>query len=70
MIYCTKKQEHSFSILKAFFVRYSSGYETSDNDRTGTPTLGDRGAAAPPALSTDLIILNYFSAKMFIMCPQ
>ena len=31
--YSTKKQKHSFSILKAFFVRHSSEYETSDNDR-------------------------------------
>ena len=31
--YSTKKREHSFSILKAFFVRHSSEYETSDNDR-------------------------------------
>ena len=29
----TEKQKHSFSILKAFFVRHSSEYETSDNDR-------------------------------------
>ena len=31
--YSTKKRKHSFSILKAFFVRHSSEYETSDNDR-------------------------------------
>ena len=31
--YSTKKQEHSFSILKAFFVQQSSEYETSDNDQ-------------------------------------
>ena len=31
--YSTKKRKHSFGILKAFFVRYSSEYETSDNDR-------------------------------------
>ena len=31
--YSTKKWKHSFSILKAFFVRHSSEYETSDNDR-------------------------------------
>ena len=31
--YSTKKREHSFSILKAFFVQHSSEYETSDNDR-------------------------------------
>ena len=31
--YSTNKRKHSFSILKAFFVRHSSEYETSDNDR-------------------------------------
>ena len=31
--YSTKKREHSFSILKAAFVRHSSEYEASDNDR-------------------------------------
>ena len=31
--YSTKKREHSFSLLKAFFVRHSSEYETSDSDR-------------------------------------
>ena len=31
--YSTKKWEHSFSILKAFVIRHSSEYETSDNDR-------------------------------------
>ena len=31
--YSTKKREHSFSILKAFFVRHSSEYETSDSDQ-------------------------------------
>ena len=31
--YSTKKRKHSFGILKAFFVRHSSEYETSDNDR-------------------------------------
>ena len=31
--YSSKKRKHSFSILKAFFVRHSSEYETSDNDR-------------------------------------
>ena len=31
--YGTKKREHSFNILKAFFARNSSEYETSDNDR-------------------------------------
>ena len=31
--YSTKKREHCFSILKAFFVRHSSEYETSDSDR-------------------------------------
>ena len=31
--YSTKKREHSFSLLKDFFVRHSSEYETSDNDR-------------------------------------
>ena len=31
--YRTKKRKHSFSILKAFFVRHSSEYVTSDNDR-------------------------------------
>ena len=31
--YSTKKRKHSFSILKAFFVRHSSEYETSDNDQ-------------------------------------
>ena len=30
--YSTKKREHSFSILKAFFVRQSSEYEMLDND--------------------------------------
>ena len=34
---------------------------------TGTPTLGDRGAVVPPAFVQGL---NYFSAKMFMMCPQ
>ena len=29
----TKKRKHFFSILKAFFVRHSSEYETSDNDQ-------------------------------------
>ena len=28
-----KKREHSFSMLKAFFIRHSSEYETSDSDR-------------------------------------
>ena len=32
-LYSTKKREHCFSILKAFFVRHSSEYETSDSDR-------------------------------------
>ena len=34
-----------------------------------TPTLGDReqGVAVPPALFQRL---NYFRAKMFMMCPQ
>ena len=31
--FSTKKRKHSFGILKAFFVRHSSEYETSDNDR-------------------------------------
>ena len=31
--YSMKKREHSFNILKACFVRHSSEYETSDNDR-------------------------------------
>ena len=31
--YSTKKLEHSLSILKAFFVRHLSEYETSDNNR-------------------------------------
>ena len=31
--YSTKKREYSFSMLKAFIVRHSSEYETSDNDR-------------------------------------
>ena len=31
--YSTNKREHSLSILKAFLVRHSSEYETSDNDR-------------------------------------
>ena len=31
--YSTKKRQHSISILKAFFVRHSLEYETSDNDR-------------------------------------
>ena len=31
--YSTKKREHCFNILKAFFVRHSSEYETSDSDR-------------------------------------
>ena len=31
--YSTKNREHCFSILKAFFVRHSSEYETSDSDR-------------------------------------
>ena len=31
--YSTKKREYSLSILRAFFVRHSSEYETSDNDR-------------------------------------
>ena len=29
----TAKQQHYFDILKAFFVRYSSEYKTSDSDR-------------------------------------
>ena len=35
--YSTKKRKHSFGILKAFFVRHSSEYETSDNDRKDAP---------------------------------
>ena len=31
--YSTKKRKHSFSLLKAFFVRHWSEYETLDNDR-------------------------------------
>ena len=31
--YSTKKRENSFSILKSFYVRHSSEYETLDNDR-------------------------------------
>ena len=31
--YSSKKREHCFSILTAFFVRHSSEYETSDSDR-------------------------------------
>ena len=31
--YSTKKREHCFSILKAYFVRHSSEYGTSDSDR-------------------------------------
>ena len=31
--YSAKKRKHSFSTLKAFFIRHSSEYETSDNDR-------------------------------------
>ena len=34
---------------------------------TGTPTLGVKGAAAPPALFQGL---TYFSAKVFMMHPQ
>ena len=29
----TKKRQHYFDILKAFFVRHSSEYKTSDSDR-------------------------------------
>ena len=29
----TKKRQHYFDILRAFFVRHSSEYETSDSDR-------------------------------------
>ena len=31
--YSTTKREDCFSILKAFFVRHSLEYETSDSDR-------------------------------------
>ena len=31
--YSSKKRKHSLNILKAFFVRRSSEYETSDDDR-------------------------------------
>ena len=37
--YSTKKREHSFSILKAFLVRHSSEYETSDNDRKANRSI-------------------------------
>ena len=30
--YSTKKKQHSSDILKSFFIRHSSEYETSDND--------------------------------------
>ena len=29
----TKKRQHYFDLLKAFFVRHSSEYKTSDSDR-------------------------------------
>ena len=29
----TKKRQHYFDILKAFIIRHSSEYKTSDNDR-------------------------------------
>ena len=33
LYYNTKKRQHSFDILKAFFVRHSTEYETSDSDQ-------------------------------------
>ena len=33
LYYSTKKWQHSFHIMKAFFVRHSSEYEASDSDR-------------------------------------
>ena len=33
LYYNMKKRQHSFDILKVFFVRHSSEYETSDSDR-------------------------------------
>ena len=38
----TKKRQHYFDILKAFFVRHSSEYKTSDSDRRQFIVLGER----------------------------
>ena len=35
---CKEKRNHIFSILKYFFARDSSGYETSDNSQTPNRT--------------------------------
>ena len=37
--YSTKKRKHCLTVLKAFFVRPSSEYETSDSDRKVNPNI-------------------------------